>query len=79
MIEKYDQEIRKRNDEAEKKMYVVDRLNRKFERLTADKNVDENHGPLGTDLGGHYGNGEAGIALGEEDQVGEGNTKSIGS
>ena len=44
MIEKYD-EIRK-SDEAEKKMYVVDRLNRKFERLTADKNVDENHGPL---------------------------------
>jgi len=46
MIEKYDQEIRKRNDEAEKKMYVVDRLNRKFERLTKDKKGDENHGPL---------------------------------
>lgn len=46
MIVKYSQEIRRRNDEAEKKMYTVDRLNRRYEQLTLDKNVDENHGPL---------------------------------
>jgi len=45
MIEKYELEIRQRNDEVEKKMYVVDRLNRKFEQLTANQE-DENHGPL---------------------------------
>jgi len=45
MIEKYELEIRQRNDEVEKKMYVVDRLNRKFEQLTGNQE-DENHGPL---------------------------------
>jgi len=45
MIEKYELEIRQRNDEVEKKMYVVDRLNRKYEQLTANM-TDDNHGPL---------------------------------
>ena len=30
LIEKYELEIRQRNDEIEKKMYIVDRLNRKY-------------------------------------------------
>jgi len=45
LIEKYELEIRQRNDEIEKKMYLVDRLNRKFEQLTANVE-DENMGPL---------------------------------
>ena len=45
LIEKYELEIRQRNDEIEKKMYLVDRLNRKYEQLTANV-VDENMGPL---------------------------------
>lgn len=45
LIEKYEMEIRQRNDAIEKKMNVVDRLNRKFEKLTAGKE-DENLGPL---------------------------------
>ena len=45
LIEKYQVEIRQRNDEIEKKMYRVDRLNRKYETLT--KGVeDEDSGPL---------------------------------
>eukprot|EP00948_MAST-09A_sp_MAST-9A-sp1_P000466 g466.t1 len=45
LIEKYENEIRQRNDEIEKKMYAVDRLNRKYEALTADVE-EENLGPL---------------------------------
>ena len=45
LIEKYEMEIRQRNDEIEKKMYRVDRLNRKFEQLTSGME-DENVGPL---------------------------------
>jgi chromosome segregation ATPase len=45
LIEKYEMEIRQRNDEIEKKMYRVDRLNRKFESLTSGME-DENTGPL---------------------------------
>lgn len=45
LIEKYELEIRQRNDEIEKKMYLVDRLNRKYEQLTANVE-DENMGPL---------------------------------
>ena len=33
LIEKYQMEIRQRNDEIEKKMYKVDALNRKYEKL----------------------------------------------
>ena len=46
LIEKYEMEIRQRNDEIEKKMYAVDRLNRKFEALTAATPEEENLGPL---------------------------------
>jgi len=45
LVEKYELETRQRNDEVEKKMYLVDRLNRKLEALTKDV-VDENTGPL---------------------------------
>ena len=45
LIEKYELEIRQRNDEIEKKMYIVDRLNRKYEQLTAG-DEEENLGPL---------------------------------
>eukprot|EP00753_Platysulcus_tardus_P018560 PLAT6916.1.p1 GENE.PLAT6916.1~~PLAT6916.1.p1 ORF type:complete len:923 (+),score=651.50 PLAT6916.1:76-2844(+) len=45
LIEKYEMEIRQRNDAIEKKMYVVDRLNRRYEQLTGDME-DENTGPL---------------------------------
>jgi chromosome segregation ATPase len=45
LIEKYELEIRQRHDDVEKKMYIVDRLNRKYEQLTANTE-DENHGPL---------------------------------
>jgi len=51
LIEKYQLEIRQRSDEIEKKMYRVDRLNRKYEQLvkaaggSADKEA-EMMGPL---------------------------------
>jgi len=45
LIEKYQLEIRQRHDDVEKKMYIVDRLNRKYDALTANKE-DVNHGPL---------------------------------
>merc|ERR1712159_317445 len=45
LIEKYELEIRQRHDDVEKKMYIVDRLNRKYEQLTANTE-DENYGPL---------------------------------
>jgi len=46
MIEKYKMEIRQRHDEIEKKMYVVDRLNRKFENMCTNADEPENLGPL---------------------------------
>jgi len=46
LIEKYKLEIRQRNDEVEKKMYVVDRLNRKYETMVANQDEPENLGPL---------------------------------
>ncbi|CAN0002185.1 unnamed protein product, partial [Heterosigma akashiwo] len=46
LIEKYQMEIRQRNDEIEKKMYRVDRLNRKYEKLTENIDDVENMGPL---------------------------------
>ena len=45
MIEKYEQEIRRRNDEIEKKQKAVDSLNRKYDALTSNVE-DENTGPL---------------------------------
>lgn len=45
LIEKYQLEIRQRNDEIEKEMYIVDRLNRKYDQLTQG-HEDTNMGPL---------------------------------
>jgi chromosome segregation ATPase len=42
---KYEVEIRRHNDEIQRKQYEVDRLNRKLEQL-ASKSQDENLGPL---------------------------------
>jgi len=39
-------EIRQRNDQIEKKMHTVDRLNRKYEALVAGEPEEENLGPL---------------------------------
>ena len=46
LIEKYEMEIRQRNDQIEKKMHTVDRLNRKYEALCAGEPEEENLGPL---------------------------------
>mmetsp|Transcript_96284 Transcript_96284/g.274290 ORF Transcript_96284/g.274290 Transcript_96284/m.274290 type:complete len:930 (-) Transcript_96284:52-2841(-) len=46
LIEKYQLEIRQRNDEIEKKMYRVDRLNRKYELLVDGQEDVEHMGPL---------------------------------
>ena len=46
MIGKYQLEIRQRNDEVEKKMYRVDRLNKKYEKLVDNAGGEENLGPL---------------------------------
>tara|TARA_B100000795_G_C22789494_1_gene436215 strand:+ start:1569 stop:2015 length:447 start_codon:yes stop_codon:yes gene_type:complete len=46
LIEKYEMEIRQRNDQIEKKMHTVDRLNRKYEALVAGEPEEENLGPL---------------------------------
>lgn len=46
LVSKYQMEIRQRNDAVEKKMHTVDRLNRKYEKLTAGSNEQENMGPL---------------------------------
>ena len=45
LIQTYELEIRQRNDEVDKKVHTVDRLNRRYEALTADKE-DVNLGPL---------------------------------
>jgi len=46
MIAKYQLEIRQRNDEIEKKMYRVDRLNKKYEKMIESAGGEENLGPL---------------------------------
>jgi coiled-coil domain-containing protein 40 len=46
MIGKYQLEIRQRNDEVEKKMYRVDRLNKKFDKMVDSAGGEENLGPL---------------------------------
>ena len=46
MISKYQLEIRQRNDEVEKKMYRVDRLNKKFDKMVDSAGGEENLGPL---------------------------------
>lgn len=46
MIAKYQLEIRQRNDEVEKKMYRVDRLNKKYEKMVEAAGGEENLGPL---------------------------------
>jgi len=45
-IERYQVEIRQRNDEVEKKMYRVDRLNKKYEKMVESSGGEENLGPL---------------------------------
>eukprot|EP01038_Epipyxis_sp_PR26KG_P011107 gene11107-14909_t len=46
LIAKYQLEIRQRNDEVEKKMYRVDRLNKKYEKMVESAGGEENLGPL---------------------------------
>ena len=46
LIEKYQLEIRQRNDEIDKKMYLVDRLNKKYEKIVELAGGEENLGPL---------------------------------
>jgi len=46
MIVKYQLEIRQRTDEIEKKMYRVDRLNKKYDKMVESAGGEENLGPL---------------------------------
>jgi coiled-coil domain-containing protein 40 len=46
LIEKYAVEIRQRHDEIEKKMYRVDRLNKKYDKMVEATGGEENLGPL---------------------------------
>lgn len=48
LVAKYQLEVRQRNDEIEKKMYRVDRLNRKYNKLVerVGENGEDNLGPL---------------------------------
>ena len=46
MISKYQLEIRQRTDEIEKKMYRVDRLNKKYEKMIESAGGEENLGPM---------------------------------
>ncbi|CAM9167860.1 unnamed protein product [Chrysoparadoxa australica] len=46
LIEKYQLEIRQRHDDIEKKMYRVDRLNRKYEQLMEGQVEPESSAPL---------------------------------
>jgi chromosome segregation ATPase len=46
MIAKYQLEIRQRTDEIEKKMYRVDRLNKKYEKMIESAGGEENLGPM---------------------------------
>lgn len=46
LVERYELEIRQRHDAIDKKMAIVDRLNRKFEKMVADTPEAESTGPL---------------------------------
>ena len=46
MIATYQLEIRQRNDDVEKKMHKVDRLNRKYDKMVANAEEGEHLGPL---------------------------------
>lgn len=46
LVEKYQVEIRQRTDEIEKKMYRVDRLNKKYEKMVESAGGEENLGPM---------------------------------
>lgn len=46
LIDKYSIEIRQRHDEIEKKMYRVDRLNKKYDKMIESAGGEENLGPL---------------------------------
>ena len=46
LVEKYQVEIRQRNDEIDKKMYLVDRLNKKYEKIVEMAGGEESLGPL---------------------------------
>jgi coiled-coil domain-containing protein 40 len=46
LIDKYQVEIRQRHDEIEKKMYRVDRLNKKYDKMVEATGGEENLGPL---------------------------------
>lgn len=46
LIDKYQVEIRQRHDEIEKKMYRVDRLNKKYDKMVESAGGEENLGPL---------------------------------
>ena len=46
LIEKYKAEIRQRHDQIEKRTYVVDRLNRKLDKMVANEEEPESLGPL---------------------------------
>lgn len=46
MAAKYQLEIRQRNDEVEKKMYRVDRLNKKYDKMVESAGGEENLGPM---------------------------------
>ena len=46
LIDKYQVEIRQRHDEIEKKMYRVDRLNKKYDKMVESSGGEENLGPL---------------------------------
>lgn len=46
LVEKYQVEVRQRNDEIEKKMYRVDRLNKRYEKMVEMAGGEENLGPM---------------------------------
>lgn len=46
LVEKYQIEIRQRNDDIEKKMYRVDRLNKKYNKMIESAGGEENLGPM---------------------------------
>ena len=46
LIEKYQVEIRQRHDDIEKKMYRVDRLNKKYDKMIESAGGEENLGPM---------------------------------
>jgi chromosome segregation ATPase len=46
LIEKYQIEIKQRTDEIEKKIYRVDRLNKKYDKMVESSGGEENLGPM---------------------------------